>query len=333
MAFCRLVRKRKSHLRNTDDYQGGSYKDSAVNAADGDRVLNAMTIDLEDWAQAVLDPGLPITDHVQRNTERVLQFLDRHHVRATFFALGRVCEKYPQLLPAIASAGHEIASHGYGHQLIHRLNPAEFEADLRKSIDIITSQTGQRPAGYRAPAFSITKKSLWAGPVLAKLGFRYSSSIFPIRKRRYGIADWPVEPAPWPGLELVEFPLTTFSMLGRRWPVCGGGYMRLLPACIHARAISRHNRIGHPAVIYVHPYETAPHEVDEFRRSGMSIAWKRRLMQSLWRSRVEPRLAWILNRYEFGTMSEALAAARLSTSSYRPYNSDAPLVGLGYMPV
>lgn len=270
-------------------------------------MLNAMTIDLEDWAQGVLDPGFPVSDRILGNTERVLSLLDRHHVRATFFALGKACERFPQLLPMVASAGHEIASHGYGHELVYRLSPEGFEQDVRASIAIIESQTGRRPVGYRAPAFSITKRSLWAGPILAKLGFRYSSSIFPIHKRRYGIADWPSLPVHWPGCPLLEFPLTTLSLAGNRIPVCGGGYMRLFPSVIHEYAIHRHNKAGHPAVVYVHPYELAPEEVKSFRQDGYSFSRKRALMQSLWRSRVEPRLERLMDRFAFGTMDEALS--------------------------
>jgi polysaccharide deacetylase family protein (PEP-CTERM system associated) len=269
-------------------------------------MLNAITIDLEDWAQAVLDPGLPITDHVIANTERVLELLDRYHVRATFFALGKVCERFPQLLPAVASAGHEIASHGYGHELVYRLTPQQFEADLRKSIGVIEGQIGQRPRGYRAPAFSITRKSLWAGRVLAKLGFQFSSSVFPIHKNRYGISDWPSAPCKWVDCDLVEFPLTTLSVLGHRIPVCGGGYLRLWPSVVHAAAVARHNAAGHPAVIYVHPYELMPGEVGAFLRAGVRVSQRRRLMQSLWRSRVEPRLRRLLERFTFGSVSEVL---------------------------
>jgi polysaccharide deacetylase family protein (PEP-CTERM system associated) len=279
-------------------------------------MLNAMTVDLEDWPQAVLDPRLPVSDHVVRNAERVLELLGRHGVRATFFALGKVCERHPRLLPAIASAGHEIASHGYCHELVYRQSPAEFAVDVQRSIDIIEAQTGQRPVGYRAPAFSITRRSLWAGPILAEAGFRYSSSVFPVRKRRYGIPDWPALPGRWPHCDLVEFPLTTLSVLGHRLPTCGGGYMRLWPLAVHAQAISRRNLDGSPAVIYLHPYELAPEEIQAFRQAGIRVRWQRQLMQSLWRSRVEPRVNALLDRFAFGTMRQALLTG--STAEFDP---------------
>lgn len=275
------------------------------------RMLNAMTIDLEDWAQAVLDPALPVSEHVLANTEHVLRFLDRQGVRATFFALGRVCERFPSLLTDIASAGHEIGSHGYGHELVYNLRPPAFEEDVRRSVELIQAQVGRRPAGYRAPAFSITRRSLWAGPILERLGFRYSSSIFPVRKRRYGLPDALRFPHRWAGGQLIEFPLLTLRAAGRNWPAGGGGYTRLLPAPIMAHAIRRMNHEGHPAAIYLHPYELAPGEVSTFMRAGTRVSAARRFTQELWRSRVEPRLSRLMGEFAFGPMGEALACCRL----------------------
>ncbi len=285
-------------------------------------LLNALTVDLEDWGQAVLDPSLPVTEHVVGNVERLLGLLDRRKVRATFFALGKVCERFPHLLPLVASAGHEIASHGYGHQLVYNLTPEAFEADVCRSIAIIEAQTGLRPAGYRAPAFSITRRSLWAVPILAKLGFRYSSSVFPVRKRRYGIPDAPRVPHRWPDCDLMEFPLTTLGVCGRNLPVCGGGYMRLFPFLVHAAAIRQLNAAGWPAVVYVHPYELAANEVEDFRRKGFGVSPQRRLTQSLWRSRVEGRLSNLLWRFAFGPAREALTAveAKLGAIGNAPEN-------------
>ncbi|MGQ9651631.1 MAG: DUF3473 domain-containing protein [Phycisphaerae bacterium] len=274
-------------------------------------MLNALTIDLEDWPQAVLDPSLPITDHVVGNVDHVLGLLDKHSVRATFFALGKVCERHPQLLPRIQSAGHEIASHGYGHELVYRLTPGQFEQDVKCSIEIIESQTGRRPLGYRAPAFSITRQSLWAGPILVRLGFRYSSSIFPIRKARYGIPDAPRVAHRWANCDLVELPLTTLHILGRNVPVCGGGYMRLLPWWVHARAIADLNAAGHPAVVYLHPYELATDEIETLRRNGLRFSMRRRVTQSLWRSRMVPRLSRLLDAFDFAPITQVLEASRV----------------------
>jgi len=286
-------------------------------------VTNALTIDLEDWAQAVLDPSLPITDHVVRNVDRLLALLAKHSVRATFFALGKVCERHPGLLPVIQSAGHEVGSHGYGHELVHRLTPRQFEDDVRRSVEIIESQIGQRPAGYRAPAFSITARTRWAGPILAELGFRYSSSIFPVRKKRYGIPDAPRVPHRWPGCSLVEFPLATLRVLGANIPVCGGGHMRLFPGWVHTKAIRRLNAAGHPAVVYLHPYEFAPEEVRDFRQSGLQFSTRRYLMQSLWRNRVPLRLERLLAGFPFAPIQQVLDAR--SPTAARPQDYPAPL--------
>jgi polysaccharide deacetylase family protein (PEP-CTERM system associated) len=270
------------------------------------RLPNAMTVDLEDWPQAVLDPYAPVTDCVARNAERVLRLLDELQVRATFFALSSVCQQHPHLVPMLVSAGHEVASHGHHHQLVYRQSPGQFADDLKRSIDIIGAQAGRRPRGYRAPAFSITRKCPWAADVLASLGFEYSSSVFPIAKKRYGIADAPRFPHRWPGLDLIECPMTTLTWAGRNFPACGGGYMRLMPAAFHAQAIRQANALGHPAVIYMHPYELAIGEVHVFRRQGMPCSSWRALKQSLWRNKIPRRLAILLSRFRFVPMEEAL---------------------------
>ena len=270
-------------------------------------MLNAMTIDLEDWAQAVLGPDQPITPFVCDNVRRVLDLLDSAGVKATFFALGKVCETYPALLPDIADAGHEIASHGYGHELLHHLTPERFERDVRRSIDLIEAQTGRRPIGYRAPAFSITDKTLWVPPILASLGFRYSSSVFPFRGRRYGLPDAPRGPFRWPNCGLVEFPMATFRFLGRNWPACGGGYTRLWPGCVQHWAIRQCHKAKTPAVVYLHPYELAAGEVRSFRRMGIAVPWRKAFTQELFRSRVADRLRRLLGTLRFGPLSEALA--------------------------
>jgi polysaccharide deacetylase family protein (PEP-CTERM system associated) len=269
-------------------------------------MLNALTIDLEDWGQAVLDHRLPVTDRVVSNVTLLLDFLRDHGVRATFFALGKVCEKHPDLLPAIADAGHEVACHGYSHRRVDRLNPEDFAEDLERSIEIIESQSGRRPLGYRAPQFSIDRSCLWVGPILASRGFRYSSSVFPIRGRRYGVPDWPRFPGRWPNCDLIEFPVTTLRLCGRNWPVCGGGYTRLLPGAVLSGALRRVNRAGRPAVLYQHPYEFATGEVEESCRAGFAVSPQVRFTQSLWRSRVPGRLSALLRKFRFAPMGEVL---------------------------
>ena len=292
-------------------------------------MLNALTIDLEDWAQAVLDPSLPVTDRVVDNVRRLLDFLDAHGTRATFFALGKVCELFPQILPAVARAGHEIATHGYGHERVCELTPHAFAADLGRSIAIIESQTGRRPLGYRAPMFSFTSDSLWAGPILESQGIRYSSSIFPIRGRRYGIPDWPRYPGPWPNCNLIEFPITTYRILGRNFPICGGGYTRLLPSAILARAIRSTNRRRQPAILYLHPYELAVGEVAWFAKQGFPMSHARRVTQSLWRSRVAGRVSRLLREFRFGPVSTVLGMVPADEPAKMP----PPMVEPGASPV
>ena len=291
-------------------------------------VVNAFTVDLEDWAHGLLGGETPITSRVVGSVERMLALLERHNVKATFFVLGKVCEKFPELLPRVAACGHEIASHGYGHDLVYNMTPESFREDVRRSVDLIGEQTGAAPIGYRAPAFSITRQSLWAGPILAELGFKYSSSIFPIRGPRYGIAGAPTFPFKWkdwsiarqaglpravgksearsPQPDLIEFPMTTLMFAGRRWPVCGGGYLRLLPACFLRSAIRQAHRQGQPAVAYMHPYELDVSEVCELKRAGWRFSRKTALMQSLFRCFIKRRLADIFRTFKFAPMREVL---------------------------
>jgi len=239
------------------------------------------------------------------------------------------------LLPRVAEAGHEIASHGYGHDLVYNMTPESFREDVRRSVDVISGQVGTAPVGYRAPAFSITQKSLWAGPILAELGFKYSSSIFPIRGPRYGIAGAPAFPFNWedwltarragvsgaartpgarspkpearsPKPDLIEFPMTTLAFAGRRWPVCGGGYLRLLPACFLKSAIRQAHRSGQPAVVYMHPYELDVSEVCELERAGWRFGRKTPLTQSLFRCFIKRRLADVFRTFKFAPMREVL---------------------------
>lgn len=269
-------------------------------------VVNALTVDLEDWTQSVLGPRLPITDCVLRNTDRMLTLLAGCGVRATFFALGKVCERFPQLVPAIASAGHEIGTHGYGHEPVHRMTPERFREDIERSITVIESQSGRHPIGYRAPAFSITSGSLWAGPILHDLGIRYSSSIFPIAGRRYGMPSARRFPHQWENCPLLEFPLSTIRRFGQNLPVSGGGYFRLLPGAIVSESIREVNRQGQPVVVYVHPYELAVNEIAELRRRGWRIGFKRNLMQSLFRGRMKGRLTRLFGTFRFAPMADVL---------------------------
>jgi polysaccharide deacetylase family protein (PEP-CTERM system associated) len=198
---------------------------------------------------------------VEANTQRLLDLLDECGVQGTFFILGWVAERYPQLVREIVARGHEPACHSYWHRLIYKLDRAEFAADTRRAKDVIEQAAGEPVFGYRAPSYSITMRSLWALDVLAEAGFTYDSSIFPIRHDVYGIPDAPRQPflvttASGP---IVEFPITTFRMVGEQnLPVGGGGYLRILPFWYTKLGYRRARAENLPLIAYIHPWEVDP---------------------------------------------------------------------------
>ncbi len=272
-------------------------------------VANVLTIDLEDWPIAVLGPEYEITDRVVENTKRCLRILRWHYVRATFFVLTKVAERFPDLIREIHAAGHEIASHGHGHELLTQTSPRRFELDVRKSVEILTDIVGERPIGYRAPAFSIVESTRWAGPILAKLGFKYDSSIFPIRHPRYGIAREPRHIHRWQDCRLIECPLATLSVLGVTLPIAGGGYFRLLPGPVVRKAVASLNRKAMPAILYIHPYELDTPGIRAHKREGVCVPPIRHVAQTLFRRHVEHRLHRLLERFPFTTMRDLLKHA------------------------
>jgi len=284
----------------------GSYRD-------GDdaprRPTCALTVDLEDWPVAVLGADHDVSERVVENTKRLLQILAWHQVRATFFVLTCVAERFPELVREVRDAGHEIASHGHAHERLTTISPRRFEADVCRSIDVLADIVGRRPVGYRAPAFSVVESTRWAGPILARLGFKYSSSVFPIHHPRYGIPDAPRALHRWNNCDLFECPPTTLRTLGRNWPVAGGGYFRLLPGAAARWAIRHVHREGMPAVVYLHPYELDVHGVKAHRDEGVHVSPMRRLTQSLFRSRTESRLHRLLDSVVCRTLEDLVADA------------------------
>jgi polysaccharide deacetylase family protein (PEP-CTERM system associated) len=229
---------------------------------------NALTFDVEEYFHAEAFAGVlgpeewpTLESRVTRSTERLLDILDRERVRATFFVLGWVAERHPGLVREIASLGHEIACHGYGHRMIQHLSRPDFERDVTRAKRALEDAIGRPVLGYRAPTFSIMRATLWSLDVLVEAGFRYDSSIFPVVHDRYGIPDAPRFPhrlkAP-SGAEITEFPMSTVTLLGRRLPVAGGGYFRLFPYRVTRRAIARINGERQPAMVYLHPWEIDP---------------------------------------------------------------------------
>lgn len=222
---------------------------------------NALTFDIEDWHQLVewkLNGTRPAcSPNVLTQTYDVLEILAARGVRGTFFVLGLVAEEYPALVRDIAAAGHEVASHGWSHELIYRQQRAVFAEETRRSKAVIEDILGKSIQGYRAAEFSITEESRWALDVLAEAGFTYDSSIFPIKGRRYGIPGTPLVPytVRTAAGDLTEVPLTAVEKGGRYWPAAGGGYFRILPYAVTRAAIQGVNAVGRGAIVYFHPYE------------------------------------------------------------------------------
>ena len=231
-------------------------------------IVNAMTVDVEEYfhATAVQEVVSPtrwesLESRIERSTALVLDLFAEHQVKGTFFVLGWAAERHKALVKRIATAGHEVASHGYQHQLVYDQSPDAFRSDITRSKQLLEDTTGCRVDGYRAPTFSITNRSLWALDVIAESGYRYDASIFPIRHDRYGIPDAPreVHERRAGGGALVEWPGSTVRVLGTNVPFAGGGYFRVLPYSVIRWAMRRLNGgERRPGIFYTHPWEFDP---------------------------------------------------------------------------
>ena len=267
-------------------------------------ITNALTIDVEDYFQvSAFAPYIARADwerrecRVERNVERILALLDEHDTEATFFTLGWIAERYPQLVRRIAEQGHEVASHGYGHERASDLSPDAFRADVERAKAVLEDLTGSAVAGYRAPSFSIGPGNMWALDTLAQAGYRYSSSIYPIRHDHYGMPDAPRfmhQATP----ELIEIPITTLRLFNRNLPSSGGGYFRLLPYALSRWMLRQVNRVdGEAAVFYFHPWEIDPGQP---RIAGIDA--KTRFRHYLNIHRMERRLQQLLGDFKWGRM-------------------------------
>lgn len=279
-----------------------------MNAALPAHVLsNALTVDVEDYFQvSALAPHIErhrwdaMPCRVERNVDRLLQLFDRHRAHATFFTLGWIAERYPRIVRSIAAAGHEIASHGYGHLRASEQTPEEFSADIRRAKQLLEDTAGVEVLGYRAPSFSIGHVNPWAFDCIAEAGYRYSSSVYPVRHDHYGMPDAPRFPYEVrPGL--LEIPLTTARLLGRNLPAGGGGYFRFFPYPVSQWAIRRVNRVdGRPAIFYFHPWEIDP---DQPRIPGVSLKTRFRHYVNL--HRTEARLSLLLTDFHWDRVDRA----------------------------
>ena len=271
-----------------------------------DWVPPVITVDVEDWPQSSWSGDLPITERAANNTYRLLDLLDRNDIRATMFVLGKVAERFPALVRDIDAAGHEVASHGYGHVEIFKQTRAAFAADVQRGKELLEQLTGKRVRGYRAPDFSIVRTTLWALEELAQQGFDYDSSIFPVARPRYGIPDWPVAPTrvrlPG-GVACVEVPIAAYRAFGRNWPIGGGGYHRLLPGAV-SRWLAQRVMRSRPFVLYCHPYEFDPRE---FAEMALRVPLEVRLHQGLGRGRCQARFTRFVNEFGGCRMGDLLA--------------------------
>jgi polysaccharide deacetylase family protein (PEP-CTERM system associated) len=227
--------------------------------------------------------------------------LDRHNVNATFFVLGWVAERVPELIREIEDRGHEIASHGYGHHLLTHLTPEEFEVDLRRSIKVLKDiGVNYQPIGFRAPSFTVVEKTMWALSILSKHGILYDSSVFPIGFHPdYGVPSSPLAPYQI-SRELTEFPLSCAEYMGKRIPCSGGGYFRLLPYTLTRLLIRKVNSDGRPAVFYLHPWELDPGQ------PRIPLPFTKRLRHYNGLQKTEEKLERLLNDFQFTTIREVL---------------------------
>lgn len=282
-------------------------------------IKHAMTVDVEDYFHVaafsdVIDVNKwpEYTCRVERNTQRLLALFDRKDIKATFFVLGWVAERYPALVKEISAQGHELASHGYSHQLVYSQTPEVFKEETRKSKCILEDISGQEILGYRAASYSITSKSLWALDILAELGFTWDSSIFPIRHDNYGMPKSPEQPYQINtqyGV-LNEFPLTTAKVAGLSVPAAGGGYFRQYPYFLSKYLFNRASlNQTKPQIFYLHPWEI---DAEQPRVEGAS--WFSRFRHYTNLKRCMPRLERLIDDFEFSTISESLENVDITTT-------------------
>jgi len=269
-------------------------------------ITNYLTVDVEDYFQVsafekVIQPASwdGYVSRVERNTGRILDLFEAHGVKATFFVVGWIAERCPAMVQSIANHGHEIGCHSYLHQKIYDLTPEAFWQDTKKAKDILEDITGKPVAGYRAPTYSITGKSLWALDILEELEFKWDSSIFPIFHDNYGIPDSPRFEYTLSGRSLIEFPISTALYFGRKVPVAGGGYFRIFPYWFTKMSLrSINTQEKKPFVFYLHPWEIDPDQ-PRIPHAG----WKSRFRHYHNLDKTEERLTRLLLDFQFGPIS------------------------------
>ena len=270
-------------------------------------MIHAFSVDVEDWYQ-----GIPVGDafkagaesRLERGLDRLLALMAEHGIRGTFFILGPLAQSHPRAVKRIADEGHEIGCHGWSHDLLYSMTPARFAEETREARDRIANVVGRPVTAYRAAYFSVTRQSLWALDILASLGFRYDSSIFPIRNWRYGIEDFSRDPvrietksgAIW------EFPISVVTRFGRTMPVSGGAYFRIYPYALTRSNLRRCEEAGRPAIFYVHPWELDP------QHPRVDFHWKPRLTHYINLRSTERKLKRLFHDFRFGSIADVIGS-------------------------
>ncbi len=279
-------------------------KDNSTEPSNGRHIFS---VDLEEYFQVHAFDGVVareewdiIPSRVETPTSRLLELLERTGNRATFFTLGWIADRHPDLIRRISQAGHEIASHGYGHRRLTEMTPEEFRADLQRSRRSLESATGKPVFGYRAPTFSLVPGTEWAFDILIDEGFAYDSSLFPIRRSGYGFAGAKAEvhEIQRPGGRLLEIPMTTTVVAGVRLPAAGGGWFRQLPYGLTRSGFRRCERMGNPGMFYIHPWELDPDQP----RIPVPVLQRIRHYRGL--RRIESRLERLLREFSFTSVEE-----------------------------
>lgn len=276
---------------------------------------NALSIDVEEYFQIhalarVIPRGLwdDMPSTVTENVRIILDLLDTHATRATFFCLGWIARRRADLIRLIHARGHEVACHGYSHKVIYAQDPSEFRRDIVEAKTILEDIIGEEVKGYRAPTYSITEQSSWALPIIEEAGFAYDSSIFPIHHDNYGIPGAPRFPHRIPGMNLVEFPISTLRIAGLNLPVSGGGYFRLIPYPITRLCLKAIASEGHPFIFYIHPWELDPRTP---RIQGMPALGRFRTYTGI--SCVRRKFVRLLEEFRFSPVRDTLRETGLLT--------------------
>ncbi|GAK55860.1 predicted xylanase/chitin deacetylase [Candidatus Vecturithrix granuli] len=274
-------------------------------------MINALTFDIEDYYQVeafknyiTFEEWPRYPSRVEQNTQKILGILAERHVKATFFMLGWIAERFPAMVKCIADDGHELATHGYAHQMVYKQTPAEFEADLAKSIEVLERFSGTQIIGYRAPTYSIIEDSYWAFDTLIKHHILYDSSIFPITHDRYGVPNserFPYRIERDNGASIMEFPLSTLRLWKWNFPIAGGGYLRLFPYWLLKYSLRLLNRQQKPGILYLHPWELDP---DQPRIPNISVTTRFRHYVNL--HSTANKLRRLIRDFQFAPIREVL---------------------------